>query len=435
MPASAVYFLDLAGRVILHRDYRGDIPLSLVERLVAHIGDLEEAGRMTPVLHFKGVTFVVVPHTNLYIVAATRTNANAVALLLFLHRIIAVFAEYFGELLEESLRDNFVIIFELLDEVMDFGYPQFTEAQILRSYIKTNAHRLAMVKPPTAVTNAISWRRDGIKYKKNEVFLDVIERVNMLLTPSGQVVHGEVHGTLNMKTYLSGMPECKLGLNEKVLMDTKTSSMGASSAQKAVELEDIKFHQCVRLTGLDRDRTIAFVPPDGEFNLMTYRITGQVKPLVHVESQVETLGRTRMMFNVRASMAFKARSTAQSVVLRIPLPSDCHAPEAQCTVGTTEYRPEKEALLWKIKAIQGGKEASLRVKVSLPMAEAEESLHAPKPIEVSFDIPYYTVSGLQVRYLKVSERSGYQAAPWVRYISSGGDYACRLGVGNAPGGG
>ena len=61
MPASAVYFLDLAGRVILHRDYRGDIPLSLVERLVAHIGDLEEAGRMTPVLHFKGVTFVVVP--------------------------------------------------------------------------------------------------------------------------------------------------------------------------------------------------------------------------------------------------------------------------------------------------------------------------------------------------------------------------------------
>jgi len=32
---------------------------------------------------------------------------------------------------EESLRDNFVIVYELLDEVMDFGYPQFTEAAIL----------------------------------------------------------------------------------------------------------------------------------------------------------------------------------------------------------------------------------------------------------------------------------------------------------------
>lgn len=44
--------------------------------------------------------------------------------LLFLHKIIEVFGEYFKELEEESIRDNFVIIYELLDEMMDFGYPQ-----------------------------------------------------------------------------------------------------------------------------------------------------------------------------------------------------------------------------------------------------------------------------------------------------------------------
>lgn len=32
-----------------------------------------------------------------------------------------------------------------------------------------------------AVTNAVSWRSEGIKYKKNEVFLDVIESVNLLV--------------------------------------------------------------------------------------------------------------------------------------------------------------------------------------------------------------------------------------------------------------
>jgi len=32
--------------------------------------------------------------------------------------------EYFRELEEESIRDNFVVIYELLDEMMDFGYPQ-----------------------------------------------------------------------------------------------------------------------------------------------------------------------------------------------------------------------------------------------------------------------------------------------------------------------
>lgn len=34
--------------------------------------------------------------------------------------------------------------------------------------------------------------------------------------------------------------------------------------------------------------------------------------------------------------------------------------------------------------------------------------------QVKFEIPYFTVSGIQVRYLKIIEKSGYQALPWVR---------------------
>jgi hypothetical protein len=45
-----------------------------------------------------------------------------------------VFREYFKELEEESIRDNFVIIYELFDEIMDFGYPQTTETKILQEY-------------------------------------------------------------------------------------------------------------------------------------------------------------------------------------------------------------------------------------------------------------------------------------------------------------
>lgn len=43
------------------------------------------------------------------------------------------------------------------------------------------------------------------------------------------------------------------------------------------------------------------------------------------------------------------------------------------------------------------------------------------PITVKFEIPYFTVSGVQVRYLKIVEKSGYQALPWVRYITQNGD--------------
>ena len=49
-----------------------------------------------------------------------------------------------------------------------------------------------------------------------KVFLDVVESVNLLVNSNGSVVRSEVVGALKMRTYLSGMPECKLGLNDKV---------------------------------------------------------------------------------------------------------------------------------------------------------------------------------------------------------------------------
>ena len=49
-----------------------------------------------------------------------------------------------------------------------------------------------------------------------------------------------------------------------------------SSKGKAIEMEDIRFHQCVRLARFENDRTISFIPPDGEFELMSYRLATQV---------------------------------------------------------------------------------------------------------------------------------------------------------------
>ena len=53
-------------------------------------------------------------------------------------------------------------------------------------------------------------------------------------------------------------------------------------------MEDVKFHQCVRLSRFENDRTISFIPPDGEFELMSYRLSTPVKPLVWVEAAVST---------------------------------------------------------------------------------------------------------------------------------------------------
>jgi len=69
------------------------------------------------------------------VLALSKRNSNAAEIILFLHRLTQVLVEYFKELEEESIRDNFVIIYELLDEMMDFGYPQTTESKILQELV------------------------------------------------------------------------------------------------------------------------------------------------------------------------------------------------------------------------------------------------------------------------------------------------------------
>ena len=181
---------------------------------------------------------------------------------------------------------------------MDFGYPQTTESKILQEYITQESHKLEIqARPPIAVTNAVSWRSEGIRYRKNEVFLDVIESLNLLVSSTGNVLRSEILGAVKLKCYLSGMPELRLGLNDKVMFETT----GRATRGKAVEMEDVKFHQCVRLSRFENDRTISFIPPDGEFELMSYRLNTQVKPLIWVESDVRSHSGSRIEFTLKVS--------------------------------------------------------------------------------------------------------------------------------------
>jgi len=420
MACSAIYILDMKGKVLLSRNYRGDIENSVIDKFIGLINDSEDDGVLTPLITIQEATFAYIKHNNLYIVATLRKNSNVAMLFTLLHKICSVMEDYFKEMEEESIRDNFVICYELLDELIDFGYPQTTDGKILQEYITQEGQKLEVaLKPPPAVTNAVSWRSDGIKYRKNEVFLDVIESVNLLAGASGNVLRSEIVGAIKMRVYLSGMPELRLGLNDKVLFES--TGRGKS---KSVELEDVKFHQCVRLSRFENDRTISFIPPDGEFELMSYRLNTHVKPLIWIESNIERHAHSRIEFMVKAKSQFKRRSTANNVEIVIPVPTDADTPKFKTTIGHCKYAPEQSAVIWTIKSFPGGKEYLMRAHFQLPSVVADTNEGKP-PINVKFEIPYFTTSGIQVRYLKIIEKSGYQALPWVRYITQNGDYQLR----------
>lgn len=74
-----------------------------------------------------------------------------------------------------------MLIYELLDEIMDNGYPQTTSLDLLKDLITLESNKLEKEMLVSQTTNAISWRKPGLKYRKNEIYLDIIEKVNFLV--------------------------------------------------------------------------------------------------------------------------------------------------------------------------------------------------------------------------------------------------------------
>ena len=94
---------------------------------------------------------------------------------------------------------------------------------------------------------------------------------------------------------------------------------------------------------------------------------------------------------------------------------------------------EIDAAKWRKRAVQvrrGGRalaRCAARARSAPSRPPASPPAAPARPAQVKYEIPYFTVSGIQVRYLKILEKSGYDALPWVRYITASGSCESRLG--------
>lgn len=85
-----------------------------------------------------------------------------------------------------------------------------------------------------------------------------------------------------------------------------------------IAIDDVVFHRCVRLNQFDTDRTISFIPPDGEFELMRYRITQNVNIPFKVTPVVTEHGRSRVEYEVQVKGQFSSKLFATNVVVKVP---------------------------------------------------------------------------------------------------------------------
>merc|ERR1719300_569788 len=114
--------------------------------------------------------------------------------------------------------------------------------------------------PSTAVDKPISLKRGDKKKQKNEIFVDIFERISVTFNANGYALSSSIDGSIQMKSYLSGNPELKLALNEDLQIGQGAQATGGSM-YGVTALDDCNFHECVRLDEFDTSRTLRFYPP------------------------------------------------------------------------------------------------------------------------------------------------------------------------------
>eukprot|EP00850_Spirogloea_muscicola_P019681 SM000196S05373 [mRNA] locus=s196:246080:248219:+ [translate_table: standard] len=474
---SQLFVLSPRGDSIIFRDYRGDVGKGAAEvffRKVKFWGAGAGGGEAPPVFAVDGVSYLHLRSGGLLFAATTRGSPPPALVLELLQRCARVAKDYLGVLSEESVRRNFVLVYELLDEMLDFGFPQSTSTEALKAFVfndpvVVDAARVPSLGaaglflqgikrlPSTAVTKSVV-ATDGAGRKREEIFVDLVERISVTFNASGYILTSEIDGSLQMKSYLTGNPEIRVALNEDLAIGRDSASSAASSfgpdygagsgGAGMVLLDDCNFHESVRLDDFDLDRTLALVPPDGEFSVMNYRMTQEFKPPFRVYPVIEEAGpfkalafssslllsllpvSVELILKVRAD--FPTVASANSVVLRVPLPKSTSRVsfemEAASVGQSTDYKEATKSMEWMLKKIVGGSEHVLRVKLTLN--QERSAVHLKKevgPVSMTFSIPMYNASRLQVRYLQIMKKSkSYNPYRWVRYVTHANSYVIRI---------
>ena len=117
-----------------------------------------------------------------------------------------------------------------------------------------------------------------------------------------------------------------------------------------IAIEDIKFHQCVRLGKFDRDRSITFIPPDGTFEIMTYRISENINLPFKITPVIQEFpDQNKIEISIRIKAIFEAQNFASTVTCKVPVPQTTADVRIYSSgSGKARYEPESgSCIVWR----------------------------------------------------------------------------------------
>uniref|UniRef100_A0A914WDF8 MHD domain-containing protein n=1 Tax=Plectus sambesii TaxID=2011161 RepID=A0A914WDF8_9BILA len=415
---NSLFILNTSGDVILEKHWKSVIHRSICDYFFDAQKRASSPEDVPPVISTPHHYLVSVYHNQVYFVAVTTLEAPPLMVIEFLHRVVDTFKEYFDECSDSSIKDNYVIVFELLDEMLDNGFPLATESNILQELIKppnffrnisnqvTGKTNVSETLPTGQLSN-IPWRRAGVKYTNNESYFDVVEEIDAIIDKQGSTVFSEIQGYIDCCCKLSGMPDLTMTFMNPRLLD------------------DVSFHPCVRFKRWENERLLSFVPPDGNFRLLSYHIGSQsmVAIPMYVRHSIVLKDGTGGKIDLTVGPKQSMGKILEDVIVEVPMPKSVQNCNLSASQGKYSFDPTTKVLTWDVGKIELGKPPTLRGSVSVNTTAGVGSVEQPT-INVRFKINQLAVSGLKVNRLDMYGEK-YKPFKGVKYLTKAGRFQIR----------
>ncbi|XP_064616406.1 AP-3 complex subunit mu-1-like [Liolophura sinensis] len=412
------FIINNSGDVFMEKHWKSVINKSICDYFFEAQGKAVSPEDVPPVIPTPHHYLINIYRNQLYYLAVVTTEVPPLFVIEFLHRVVDTMEDYFNESTESSIKENYVIVYELLDEMLDNGFPLAVESNILKELIKppnllrtiaetvTGKSTSVSGSLPTGQLSNVPWRRTGVKYANNEAYFDVIEEIDAIIDKSGSTVFGEIQGYIDCLIKLSGMPDLTLSFMNPRLLD------------------DVSFHPCVRFKRWESERVLSFVPPDGNFRLISYHIGSQnlVAIPVYIRHNISFREGGGGRFDITVGPKQTMGKTLEQVVIEVPFPKCVLNVTLTPTQGKYSFDPVGKVMTWDVGRIDPTKLPSLRGMISLQTGAAPPE--ANPPISIHFTISQMAVSGIKVNRLDMYGEK-YKPFKGVKYVTKAGRFQVR----------
>lgn len=360
---------------------------------------------------------ILVYRNKLYFLAVVTQEVSPLFVIEILHRAVDIFEDYFNECTETSLKENFVIVYELLDEMLDNGFPLATEVNVLKELIKppnlyrrvhnlvTGDTNVSSVMPSVQLSN-IPWRKEGIRYANNEAYFDCIEEIDAIIDKNGSTITCTIQGCIDCSIKLSGMPDLTLCFSNPRILD------------------DVSFHPCVRFKRWENEKILSFVPPDGNFRLISYHIESlnNISIPVYVRHNIQFREGSNSRFEVNVGPRANLGKVLENVVITCEMPKTVLNMSLTPSSGKYNFDSVKKLLTWEIGRIDSSKTAN--IKGNLTLQTGSSLPESNPPLHVNFTVSQMSLSGIKFGKLDIYGEK-YKPFKGVKYVIKAGKFQIR----------